>query len=120
MSDATERDSELPPGSKPPHPAQSTSARPTDWPEGVHPISVDGLAHIGVGDDGTLYWDGKPIQVARRFSLTWWQKIGAVLTVLAALAGGAGTVASAIAEWRTVSCPALVSATGVEPASPRR
>jgi hypothetical protein len=95
---------ELPPGSKTPHPAQSTGARPADWPEGIRPISVEGLSHIGVGNDGSLYWDGKPIQVARRFDLSVWQKIGAVLTVTAALAAAGGTVASAMADWRTPHC----------------
>lgn len=97
-------DEELPPGSRPPHSAQSTAARPDGWPKGVRPISVDGLGHMGVGDDGTLYWDGKPIQVARRFDLSFWQKTGAVLTVFAALAAAGGSVASAIADWYQPNC----------------
>lgn len=97
-------DEELPPGSTTPHPAQSTAARPNDWPTGVRPISIDGLSHIGVGNDGSLYWDGRPIQVVRRFDLSFWQKVGAVLTVLAALAAAAGTLASAAAEWRAPQC----------------
>ena len=102
-------DEELPPGSRPPHPAQSTAARPESWPAGVRPISVDGLSHIGVGNDGSLYWDGKPVQVARRFDLSLWQKVGAVLTVMAALTAAGASVASAIADWRNVSCAILTS-----------
>jgi hypothetical protein len=97
-------DEVLPPGTAPPHPAQSTAARPGNWPDGVRPISVDGLSHIGVGNDGSLYWDGKPIQVARRFDLSLWQKVGAVLTVMAALAAAGGSVASAIADWHGGAC----------------
>ena len=105
-------DDELPPGSTTPHPAQSTAARPQNWPAGVRPISVDGLAHIGVGNDGSLYWDGKPIQVARRFDLSFWQKIGAVITIMAAVAAAGGSIASAAAEWRAPNCagsPAFVT-----------
>jgi hypothetical protein len=97
-------DEEPPPGSETPHPAQSTAARPSSWPPGVRPISVDGLGHIGVGDDGSLYWDGRPIQVARRFDLSLWQKMGAALTVMAALAAAGGSVASAVADWETPKC----------------
>ena len=97
-------DEELPPGSPTPHPAQSTAARPNGWPVGVRPISVDGLSHIGVGHDGSLYWDGRPIQVARRFDLSLWQKIGAVLTVLAAVVAATASGASAVADWRAPAC----------------
>lgn len=97
-------DEELPPGSTTPHPAQSTAARPDGWPNGVRPISLEGLSHVGVGDDGSLYWDGQPIQVARRFDLSLWQKVGAVLTVMAALAAAGGSVASAIADWQMPTC----------------
>jgi hypothetical protein len=102
-------DEELPPGVKPPHPAQSTAARPPGWPAGIRPISVDGLNHIGVGDDGSLYWDGNPIQVARRFDLSLWQKIGAALTVLSALAAAGGSVASAIADWHGPDCASIAA-----------
>ena len=59
---------------------------------------------MGVGDDGALYWDGKPVEVAKRLSLTTWQRIGAVLTVLAALTAAGASVASAIADWRAPAC----------------
>lgn len=40
------------------HPAQSTSDPRVGWSEGVRPISVDGLDHLGVDDDGALFWGG--------------------------------------------------------------
>lgn len=94
-------DEELPPGARPPHPAQSTAARPENWPKGVRPISMDGVGHLGVGNDGTLYWDGRPVQVAKRVTLSFWQGLGAVLTVIAALAAGGGAVVSAWVDWTT-------------------
>lgn len=95
-------DGELPPGFKMPHPAQSTAARPDGWPRGVRPISVDGLSHLGVGNDGTLFWDGQPVEVAKRLTLSFWQGLGAFLTVAAALAGGGGAVASAWVDWHPI------------------
>lgn len=95
-------DEELPPGSNTPHAAQSTAARPADWPEGVRPISADGLSHIGVGNDGSVYWDGKPVQGARRFDHVAEDRSSAHRT--AALAAAGGTVASAIADWRPPHC----------------
>jgi hypothetical protein len=92
-------DKELPPGSRPPHPAQSTAARPEGWPTGVRPISMDGVGHLGVGNDGTLYWDGRPVRTAKKVTLSFWQAFGAILTVIAALMAGGGAAASAWADW---------------------
>lgn len=97
-------DGELPPGSAPPHPGQSTAARPAGWPKGVRPISIDAFNHMGVGNDGRLYWNGKSVEVARSVTLTTWQRAAAALTVIAALAAAGGSVASAIADWRTPAC----------------
>lgn len=67
------------------HQAQSTENTPTGWPNGVRPISLDGVAHIGVGAQGDLYWDGKPIVVRKGFTLTGLQNVGAVIVGLAAV-----------------------------------
>lgn len=70
------------------HPAQSTADGKPGWPEGVRPISMEGLDHVGVGRDGTLYWDGKPIVVRKGIDLTWWQTMIAVVAALGAFASG--------------------------------
>ena len=67
------------------HWAQSTSEPPAGWPEGVRPISVDGLVALGVGNDGRVYWDGKLIVTEKRLTLSFWQKVGGVLTVASAV-----------------------------------
>jgi hypothetical protein len=48
------------------------------WPPGVRTIGQDELDCLGVDRRGNLYWDGKPVEV-RHFSLTLWQKVGAVI-----------------------------------------
>jgi homospermidine synthase len=73
-----------------------------DWPEGVQPINFDGIGHLGVGADGRLYWKGKPVEVARTFSLSRWQRAGAFLTVTAATVAAAAAVVSAWADLQGV------------------
>jgi hypothetical protein len=51
-------------------------------------MSFDGADHLGVGDDGTLWWDGKPVVVRRGVSLTWWQTAIAVVAAAGAFASG--------------------------------
>jgi len=58
------------------------------WPDGVHPISMEGLSLLGIGPGNRLYWDGQPIEISRRVSLSWWQTVLATTTALGALAGG--------------------------------
>ena len=64
------------------YPDARTTIRQPHWPDDVRVISQDGLNFIGVDSSGRMYWDGKPIEIARTFSLTWWQKAGAVIGLL--------------------------------------
>lgn len=89
-----------------PHHAQSTESTPTGWPNGVRPISLDGLAHIGVGPDGDLYWDGKPVVVRKGVSLTGLQKAGALIVGLAAVIGACAAAVSACADLRSMPAEA--------------
>jgi len=73
---------------KPKHPAQSNSDPKPGWPPGVHPISMDGTGFLGVGDDGALYWDGKPVVVRKEIDLTWWQTTIAIVAAVGAFASG--------------------------------
>lgn len=69
-------------------PGQSWADGKPGWPKGVRPISYGGLGLLGVGPDGTLYWDGKPIVVRKGIDLTWWQTLIAVVAALGAFASG--------------------------------
>ncbi len=57
---------------------------PSNWPEGVRVISIDELDNLGIGPGGELYWKGRPVVTRRRFDLSSWQKVGAVVGVLSA------------------------------------
>ena len=84
------------------HHAQSNESTPTGWPNGVRPISLDGLVHIGVGTDGDLYWDGKPVVIRKGVSLTGLQKAGALIVGLAAVIGACAAAVSAYADLRSI------------------
>ena len=68
---------------------------PDTWPRSVKAISLEGVQLLGLDDDNRLYWDGQEIVVRRRLDLSVWQRIGAVLAVLAAIAAGGGTLVQA-------------------------
>lgn len=64
-----------------------------EWPAGVGLISFENIGRLGVGRDGQLYWDGKPVQLRRRLVLSRWQKIGALIVGTAAVIGALGSFA---------------------------
>jgi hypothetical protein len=60
------------------------------WPAEVRSISSLELSFLGVDEAGSLYWDGRPIQLAHRpRSIPW--------SVVAALAGGIGAALTGVA-----------------------
>lgn len=46
------------------------------WPPGVRPISWSQMDALGVDNDGLLYWHGKPVEIRRSLTLTFWQSAG--------------------------------------------
>ena len=74
------------------------------WPKGVHPISLEGLALIGVDDAGLLYWDGRPVEVRRRLDLSRGEKWFAVVVGFFTILGGVGAVAQGWAAAHQWSC----------------
>lgn len=84
------------------HFAQSTSAGPPEWPNGVRPISNEGMGSLGVGDDGSLYWDGKPIVVQKTVTLTRLQTAGAFVVALASVVAAVATCFSAYADMASL------------------
>ncbi len=59
---------------------------------------------LGFDKDGNFYWDGKPVEVRRTFSLTRWQKVGAFIVAAAAIAGGIGGLVQGIAAGHDLGC----------------
>ncbi len=59
--------------------------RAPDWPKGVRGISLEGVSLFGLDERHRLYWDGRPVEVRRTLTLTLWQRLAAITTVLAAV-----------------------------------
>jgi len=57
----------------------------------IKPISIAETEHIGVDEEGRLYWKGKPIVTEQRISLQWWVNVGIIV-------GSLSTLCIAIAE----------------------
>jgi len=83
--------------------ARAGSAAP-EWPEGVRQISIEGLGLLGIDDDHQLYWDGQRVEVRRRLTLSFWQKFGAVIVVIATVFGGIGSFAEGYVAATEYGC----------------
>lgn len=89
-------------GDKRQHPAQSTADPVEGWPAGVRPISQDGLECLGVGNDGAIYWEGKPIEVRKTLYLGRWQRIGAITLAASAVVAAASAAVSAYCDYQNL------------------
>ena len=68
-----------------------TGDRMPGWPKHVRSIAPDGLLFLGIDEKDHLYWDGKPMEMQRRFKFSRLQIVGAVIVGVATLIGGIGT-----------------------------
>jgi hypothetical protein len=69
---------------------------PAGWPRDVRPISFNGLTLFGIDGQRQLCWDGRPVEIKKLLRLTTWQRIGAVLVTLSAVAG------ATVQVWRFI------------------
>ena len=79
-------------------------ARAPEWPAGVHALSDEGLQLLGLDRKGQLYWDGKPLEVRRRFGLTWRQKLATGAVTAAVIAGGLNGIVQAVSAGTEYGC----------------
>lgn len=76
-----------------------------DWPKGLRGISLEGLDLFGLDERHRLYWDGRPVEVRRTLTLTLWQRLAAITTVLAAVITAISAAAMAWIEVFTFVNP---------------
>lgn len=72
-------------------------AAESKWPKGVRPVSFMDLGRLGVDAERQLYWDGEPLETRHRICLSFWQKLGAFLTVASVVVLAAFAVLSYVA-----------------------
>jgi hypothetical protein len=68
-------------------------AEPEPQGRNVHPVDMTDLSRLSIDRDGRLYWDGKPVEVRRRISMSRAQVIGASIVAAFVVIGA---IASAI------------------------
>lgn len=59
---------------------------PATWPDTVRGIGIDELSNFGIDKKRKIYWNGKAIVFETRLALSFWQKMLALLAVLATVA----------------------------------
>lgn len=78
-------------------PAPSTKSRST-----VHPLATADLSRLAIDEAGKLYWDGKPVEVRRRLSLSPQQVTAAAIVAVFLVIGAIGAAAQgslALRDW---------------------
>ncbi len=75
-----------------------------DWPARVTPISWNNIGRLGVGQDGQLYWDGRPVVTRSRLNLSSWQRFLAAFTAAAIIAGGFGGLMAGVDAGHHFGC----------------
>lgn len=86
----------------------------------VHAVNAMDLNRMSVDDNGRLYWDGKPVEVRRRLSLSPAQIFGAVVVAFFIVVGAVGSVLQATASLHEWSCRiGLTEFCGAPPPEPK-
>jgi hypothetical protein len=76
--------------------------RPQPSGRGVHSIGITDLSRLAIDNEGRLYWDGKPVEVRRRVTMSRAQMVGAVIITLFVVIGGVGAAihgSAAALDW---------------------
>jgi hypothetical protein len=72
------------------------------WPDDVWSIGLERIDLLGVDEKGRLYWNGHPVEMKRRLSLSRWQTFGAIAVTLATICAAIGTCISAYADLKSL------------------
>jgi hypothetical protein len=68
----------------------------------LHQFASADLSRLAISDDGKLYWDGKPVEVRRRLSLSPEQVMAAAIVAVFLVIGAIGAAAQgslALRDW---------------------
>jgi hypothetical protein len=102
----------------PPEPTQATAEpEPEPEPQGrnVHPVDMTDLSRLSIDRDGRLYWDGKPVEVRRRITMSPAQVVGATLVAVFVVIGAVASVVQGALAARELACRLGWSASACSP-----
>jgi hypothetical protein len=100
----------------PPNPTETKAlepnTEPTPEPEpqpepqgrNVHPVDMTDLSRLSIDRDGRLYWDGKPVEVRRRISMSRAQVIGASIVAGFVVIGAIASAIQGAVAARDLAC----------------
>jgi hypothetical protein len=93
----------------PPKPAEDAAPDPEPQepePQGrnVHPVDVTDLSRLSIDYDGRLYWDGKPVEVRRRISMSQAQVVGASIVAPFVVIGALASAIQGVVAAREFAC----------------
>src|SRR5215212_10230040 len=69
-----------------------------------HPVDMTDLSRLSIDRDGRLYWDGKPVEVRRRISLSRAQVVGASIVAAFVVIGAIASAIQGAVAARELAC----------------
>ena len=70
----------------------------------VHPVDMTDLSRLSIDRDGRLYWDGKPVEVRRRISMSRAQIVGASIVAAFVVIGALASAIQGAVAARELAC----------------
>ena len=86
-----------------------TAERPSGWPPGVEPISLEDLGRLGINPRQELFWDGRHVEIRRRLTFTGFQKLIAFVVTICAILGGLGGFVAGLNNASVFLCARHIS-----------
>ena len=104
----------------PPKPAETAAPKSAPQGRNIHAVDMTDLSRLSIDRDGRLYWDGKPVEVRRRISMSRAQVIGASIVAAFVVIGAIGSAIQGAVAARELVCRLGWSASSCSlPAQPR-
>ena len=85
-------------------PQESEPQKPEPQGRNVHPVDMTDLSRLSIDRDGRLYWDGKPVEVRRRISLSRAQVVGASIVAAFVVIGAIASAIQGAVAARELAC----------------
>lgn len=87
-----------------PEPHQPEPQQPEPQGRNVHPVDMTDLSRLSIDHDGRLYWDGKPVEVRRRISMSRAQVVGASIVAAFVVIGAVASAIQGAVAARELAC----------------
>jgi hypothetical protein len=88
----------------PPKSAETAAPEPEPQGRNVHPVDMTDLSRLSIDSDGRLYWDGKPVEVRRRVSMSRAQVVGASIVAAFVVIGAVASAVQGAVAARELAC----------------